>query len=327
MLKAQPVENIIGEVVGKIRLLYQRYIDSQKRSPWCEKFISLYDEWQQLRWELLDLGTIEIADNEDLAWRSTIDLETATLESKISNLQRQIDILLLDIYPYQHRDIFLEILTFTGGDEASIWVEDLVRMYTLSAENRGWDMDLVSESSNYPYGSNRSILEIKGAFVGYFLQFEAGIHQVKRRSLTVYNSTKIYTSTAMVTIMPMMNELEIDPRNLELTTSSIYHPQRTKTIGVGLYHQPTDIRIICDRCSNQYKNKQKAIEIMRSKLYKLTTQDRENEDLNSSIVRTYNYEKNCAIDFSSGMTFPLSQILEGNLDSSFAAHPNNHQII
>jgi peptide chain release factor 1 len=327
MLKTKSVEDSIGEVNGKIRLLYQRYIDSSKRSQWGEKFISLCDEWQQLRWEIRDLGTIEIADNEDLAWRSIVDLEIATLESKISNLQQQINLLLLDIHPYQHRDIFLEIHALTGGDEASIWVEDLVRMYTQYGKFRGWTVELVSESNNYPYGLNRAILEIKGAFVGYFLQFEAGIHQVKRKSFIEYNSTKIHTSTAMVTVMPIVNEFEIDLRDLELITSPIYHPRRTNTIGVGLYHQPTGIRIICDRCSNQFKNKEMTIEIMRSKLYKLSIQDRANEDLNSSIVRTYDYKNNCAIDFSSGMTFPLSQILEGDLDLSFASQPNNRRII
>lgn len=325
MLKAQPVEDIIGEVVGKIRLLDRRYIGSSKRSVWCENLTSIYDEWQQLRWELLNISTIEIEDNDDLEWRAIVDLEIATLESKISNLQQQIELLLLDIYPYQHRDLFLEIGILTGGDEGSIWVEDLVRMYTHYAVSKGWNVDVVSEMSNYPYGFNRSILEIKGAFVGYFLQFEAGIHQANRRSLTIYNSTKIFTATAMVTVMPMMNELELDPHNLELTTSPIYHPRRTNTIGVGLRHQPTDIWVFCDRCS-QYKNKEKAIEIMRSMLYKLDSQNRSDEDFNSSIVRTYNYERNCAKGFT-GITFPLGEILEGNLDLSFAAHPNNPIII
>jgi peptide chain release factor 1 len=327
MLKNKPVEDIIGEVVGKIGLHYQRYLASSNQSTWCEKLILLYDGWQQLRWELLDLSTIEIATNEDLEWRSIVDLEITALESKISNLQQQIDLLLLDIYPYQHRDIFLEILTLAGGDEASIWVEDLGRMYTHYAESKGWHVEVVSESSNYPYGLNRSILEIKGAFVGYFLQFEAGIHQVKRKSFMEYNSTKIHTSTAMATVLPIVNEFEIDPGDLELITSPIYHPRRTNTIGVGLHHQPTGINVICDRCSSQFKNKEKAIEIMRSKLYKLSIQDRANEDVNSSMVRIYDYKNNCAIDSSSGMTYPLSQILEGDLDLSFAAHPNNHQII
>jgi peptide chain release factor 1 len=131
----------------------------------------------------------------------------------------------------------------------------------------------------------------------------------------------------MVTVMPMMNELELDPRDLELITSPIYHPQRTNTIGVELRHLPTGIWIFCDRCSSQYKNKEKSIEIMRSKLDKLDSQNRSNEDSNPSMVRTYNYQNNYAIDFSSGITFLLSQILEGNLDSSFAAHPNHHRII
>jgi peptide chain release factor 1 len=327
MLKSKLVEDIIGEVVGKIRLLDRRYTESSNRSAWCEKVISIYDEWQQLRWELIDLSTIEIEDDEDLAWRSIVDLEITTLESKISNLQQQLDLLLLDIYPYQHRDIFLEIGIRTGGDEGSIWVEDLVRMYTHYGQRRGWAVDVVSESSNYPYGSNRSILEIKGAFVGYFLQFEAGIHEVKRRSLTVYNSTKIHTATAMVTVMPMMNELEINPRDLELTTSPIYHPQRTNTIGIGLRYLPTGIWIFSDRCSHQFKNTQKAIEIMRSMLYKLDSQNRSDRDSTSSIVRTYNYEHNCAIDSISGITFPLSQILEGDLDLSISSHPNNHHLI
>jgi protein subunit release factor A len=101
--------------------------------------ISLDDEWQQLRWELLNLGTIEREDNEDLEWRLIVDLEIATLESNISNLQQQIDLLLLDIYPYHHRDIFLEIYVLTGGNEVGIWVEDLVRMYTKYGQCRSWD--------------------------------------------------------------------------------------------------------------------------------------------------------------------------------------------
>jgi peptide chain release factor 1 len=199
-------------------------------------------------------------------------------------------------------------------------------MYTHYAVSKGWDLNIVSELSNYPYGSNRSILEIKGAFVGYFLQFEAGIHQVKRRASTVSNSTKIHTSTATVTVIPMM-QLGIHPSQLKLTTSPIiYHPQRTNTLGIDLYHHPTGIRIICDRCSSLYKNKEKAMEIMQAVLHKLNYHDLSVEYPNSSIVRTYNFEKNCAKD-SSGITFPLSEILEGHLDLSFAAHPNNHHIM
>jgi hypothetical protein len=99
MLKAQAAENIIGEVVDKIRLLDRRYMQSPKRSTWCEKFISLYDEWQQLKWELLDLSTSDICD--------LVDLETATLESKISNLQQHrenngLNSSIVRTYDYRH---------------------------------------------------------------------------------------------------------------------------------------------------------------------------------------------------------------------------------
>ena len=336
MIEVKPTEKIVAEIVDMTNRLYRRYLKSQKQSDWCEEVLSTYHVWQELSRELVDareLATFQQRDSdneqpEDLEWKSIVNLEIVELETKVSKLQHQLNILLVDLYPYKYRDVLLEICADTG-DGASILVEDLVQMYTRYAEDNKWKVELVSESADYLYGLSRAILKFRGAFVGCFFQFETGVHQVKRISKIELNSTKFDLATAMVTVMPVIDrdEVDIDPHDLELRTSTMYHPRITNTTGVNLYHKPTGIWVLSDRQRSQWHNKEKAFQILLSKLYTLNIQKQLGADERSHIIRTYDYESNCVTDLNSGMNFPLDRVLNGELDPLIASHAPNHSII
>jgi peptide chain release factor 1 len=183
MLKPKTQEKILAEIVEIVSVFDRRYLKSDKQSEWCKKVISTHDLWQQFRQELIDAKEIAIVQTEDFEWRSIIKLEIAELELKIANLQQELYRLTADIYPYKHRNIFLEISAIAGGEEASIWVQDLVQMYTRYAEQcQHWKVELVSESNNDPYGFRQAILEIRGALVGCFFQFENGFQNIRFRN-------------------------------------------------------------------------------------------------------------------------------------------------
>jgi peptide chain release factor 1 len=330
MLKPKTPEEILSEIVKIVNVFDRRYLKSEEQSEWCAKVIYIYNEWQQFRQELIDAKEIEIDRNDEIEWRSIVDLEIVELELKVSSLQQQLKLLLVDIYPCKHRNIFVEICTVSGGDEASIWVEDLVRIYTRYAEqNKYWKIELVSEFNNYSSGGlNKATLEIRGAFAGYFFQFETGIHQLNRRSLTS-NSTNIHTSTARVTVMPTIEfwEIEIDLLDLEVYTSSQYHPRTTNINSVSISHKPTGFRVVCSQYLSQFHNKEKALQILVSKLYDLDIQNQLGEDVRSKIVRTYDYPSNCVTDRSSGKIHALDRVVNGELDALITSRAPDCPII
>ena len=314
-IPANTEEQTIAEIVGMVNWLYQKYLKSQQQSDWCERVLSIYYTWQKLKLELADVKAVKIARVEELQWRALIDLEVTEIASKIVDLRQQLDLLLIDIKPYQARDVLLEIQAL-DGDDAGLFVENLVRMYTRYAEDNKWKVELVSEVANHLDGFDLAVLEIRGAFIGCFLQFEAGRHQVIRRLNAELNSSESAIATAMVTVMPIIHpdELEIDPLDLELKTSAMYHPRITNTTGVSLYHKPTKVLVLSDRQRSQFHNKQKAFQILLSKLYTLNIQKHSGTDDRSRVVRTYDYSNNCVTEIGSGMNYPLDRVLAGDLD-------------
>jgi peptide chain release factor 1 len=319
MVKVKTADEMIDEIVSMTNLLNLRYVKSQKQSEWCEKVLFISDLWHQLKIELIDFEEVEIQHPEDLKWTSAVSEEVARLESTISDLKHQLNTLFDKIYPYKHRGVLLEIRALDGID-TDIWVEDLVQMYTQYAENNKWKVEVISSSTRDICGFNEIILEIRGAFVGYFLQFETGIHQIKRRSKIEWNSTEFCISTARVTVMPIVenNEIEIDLNSVEMDISRRKCP---RMISVDrfinrayLLHRSPEISIFCDLYTSQRKNKEKAFQILLSKLYCLSIQKQLSEDVRASIVRNYDNKNNYAIDLRSGIKSPLDRVLRGDLD-------------
>jgi peptide chain release factor 1 len=325
MVTVKTEDEMIDEIVIMTNLLNLRYIKCQKQSEWCEKVLFISDLWHRFKIELIDIKEVEIQFSEDLEWKSAVSQEIAELESKISDLRQQLNTLFDKIHPYKHRGVLLEIHALDGVD-TDIWAENLVRMYTLYADSNKWKVEIISSTARDICGFNEIILEIRGAFVGYFLQFETGIHQINRRSKVEFHSTKLCISTARVTVLPIIenNEIEIDLNFVEMDISRRKCPSMInvdKFINRAyLLHRSTEISIFCDRYTNQRKNKEKAFQILLSKLYYLDIQKRLSEDVGSSIVRNYDNINNCAIDLRSGIKSPLDRVLKGDLDLLISHH-------
>ena len=256
--------------------------------------------------------------------------ELKNLEEEKINLEEEIKILLLPKDPNDEKNIFLEIRAGTGGDEASLFVGDLVKAYARYADLKGYKIEIVSSSEGSAGGFKELIMLVKGAGAYSRLKFESGTHRVQRIPQTE-SQGRIHTSAITVAIMPEVDDIEIqiNPNDLKIDVmrSSGHGGQSVNTTdsAVRITHIPSGLVVVNQDGKSQHKNKESAMKILKARLYEMQENERlakESEARKSQVgsgdrserIRTYNFPQNRISDHRINLTlYRLDAIMEGGL--------------
>lgn len=256
--------------------------------------------------------------------------ELRNLEELKPKLEEELKILLLPKDPNDERNIFLEIRAGTGGDEASLFVGDLVKAYARYAENRGYKLEIVSSSEGSVGGFKEIIMLVKGAGAFSRLKYEGGTHRVQRVPQTE-SQGRIHTSAITIAVMPEVDdiEIEINPNDLKIDVmrSSGHGGQSVNTTdsAVRITHLPTGIVVVNQDGKSQHKNKESAMKVLKARLYEMQENERlaqESEARKSQVgsgdrserIRTYNFPQNRISDHRINLTlYRLDAILQDGL--------------
>ena len=272
-----------------------------------------------------------ISDGSDPEMSDMAKEELEEVKSKLPELEETVRFMLIPKDPEDAKNIMMELRAGTGGDEASIFAGDLYRMYTKYCESKGWKVSVVDLSEGTAGGFKEIIMEVSGTDVYGTMKFESGVHRVQRVPQTETQG-RVHTSAATVMVLPEAEEfdIEIDMNEvrLDLFCSSGPGGQSVNTTysAVRLTHIPTGIVAQCQDQKSQHKNKEKALKVLRSRLYELELSKKLEEDSakrsamvssgdRSAKIRTYNYPQGRVTDHRIGLTlYDLQNIVNGDLD-------------
>ena len=295
-----------------------------------EIIVTAYKEYKTVT-EDLQANKEMLSEESDKEMREMLSEEISMLTAREEELENHIQILLLPKDPNDDKNVFVEIRGGAGGDEAALFAANLFRMYTRYAENQRWSVELMSSNETDIGGFKEVVFMIKGHGAYSKLKYESGVHRVQRVPDTE-SSGRIHTSTATVAVLPEVDDVEIEINEKDLRID-VYRSSgnggqcvNTTDSAVRITHLPTGLVVACQDEKSQLKNKEKAMKVLRSRLYEAAEAERAAgiaEDRKSQVgsgdrserIRTYNYPQGRVTDHRIGLTlYKLESYLNGDID-------------
>ena len=279
----------------------------------------------------LDEAKEMLADNPDKELKELIQADYDDAKEKIAQYEEDLKILLLPKDPNDDKNVIVEIRGGAGGDEAALFAADLMRMYSMYAENRRWKIEILSMNQTELGGIKEVSFGITGQGAYSRLKYESGVHRVQRVPSTE-SGGRILTSTVTVAVLPEVEdvEVEINPNDLKIDVFRAGGPGgqcvNTTDSAVRITHLPTGLVVSCQDEKSQLKNKEKGMKILRSRLYDLLQSQQHDEIAEqrksqvgtgdrSERIRTYNFPQGRVSDHRIGLTLHrLDSVLNGDLD-------------
>lgn len=308
----------------------QAYRQLAKAHSDLGEIVAKYREYRQV---IADLEEAELLSEEpqDADFAAMLSEEVERLSTRKEELEAELQVLLLPKDPNDDKNVIVEIRGGTGGDEAALFAGTLFRMYSRYAENERWKVDILSSNATELGGFKEIIFVIEGKGAYSRLKFESGVHRVQRIPTTEAGG-RIHTSTATVAVLPEAEEVElhIEPNELKFDVYRSSGPGgqsvNTTDSAVRVTHIPTGLVVACQDEKSQLKNKEKALKILRARLYDQLQEEADKEQAatrrsqvgtgeRSERIRTYNFPQGRVTDHRINLTlYKLDLVIDGDLD-------------
>ena len=308
----------------------EEYKKLMKEHKTLSPIIEKYREYKKAEAEMEDANSLMRDNSTDPDIRLMAEEEFKILRERTDNLTEELKVLLLPRDPNDDKNVIVEIRGGAGGEEAALFAYVLYRMYNMYAESQGYKVELISANETGLGGFKEVTFQIAGDGAYSRMKFESGVHRVQRVPETETQG-RIHTSTVTVAVLPEAEdvEVEINPADLKIETikssgAGGQHVNKTES-AIRLYHKPSGIIIECQDERSQYKNRDKALKLLRTKLYDMM-QSEQNQKIaserksqvgtgdRSERIRTYNYPQGRVTDHRIGFTlYSLESFLNGNI--------------
>ncbi|MFO8055061.1 MAG: peptide chain release factor 1 [Bacteroidales bacterium] len=308
----------------------KRFVKLSKDYKELEPLVEAWHEYRKLESNIQSAR--EIINNEsDEEFVNMAKEELQQYNKQKAELEEKVKLLLIPKDPQDSRNAVMEIRAGTGGDEAGIFAGDLFRMYSKYIENKGWKMDVISKTEAASGGFKEIIFNVEGDDVYGILKYESGVHRVQRVPQTETQG-RVHTSAASVAVLPEADEFDVDVKEADIRKDTFCasgpggQSVNTTYSAIRLTHEPTGIVVTCQDEKSQLKNLNKAMKVLRSRIYEMEYQKYINEIASkrktmvstgdrSAKIRTYNYAQGRVTDHRINLTiYNLQNIINGDLD-------------